>query len=221
MNWTEATVHVIDFEGSRRSGILEFGVATVRGGRVVETRTRLCRPRGRVSREEVRTHGIRAEEAERGEPFETEWAYFTARRRTGPFAAHFAAVENSLLKSVWPYPGNVPDFTGMAASSSDWGPWVDSGRLLPGLFEGLCGIGLSELIEAFDQTEALARLAEEHCPPDRRAYHCALYDALASALLLFVVAGYPEYRDRSLSWLLEMSAGSGRDGERLRQRRLF
>jgi DNA polymerase-3 subunit epsilon len=27
-------------------------------------------------------------------------------------------------------------------------------------------------------------LAAKHCPPQRRKYHCALYDALASALIL-------------------------------------
>jgi DNA polymerase-3 subunit epsilon len=30
----------------------------------------------------------------------------------------------------------------------------------------------------------LDSLAERHCPSQRRKYHCALYDALASALIL-------------------------------------
>ena len=53
--WTEQPIFFVDFEGSRASGILEFGVAEVRRGRVVSVRTRLCRPAGPV-REIGRAH---------------------------------------------------------------------------------------------------------------------------------------------------------------------
>ncbi len=221
MSWLDATVHVIDFEGSRASGILEYGMVTIQGGLIRETHTRLCRPTGEIREEDVRTHGIRREEADRHEPFSREWDLFSGRRKTGPFAAHFAPVENSLIKSVWPYPGRSPDFTGLGGTTVEWGPWVDTGRLLPRLFEGLPGAGLSGLVEAFGCRETLDRLAGEYCPPERGGYHCALYDALGSALLLLKIAEFPQFRDRSLAWLLEMSAGSGDKGEVLRQRRLF
>ena len=38
------------------------------------------------------------------------WERFAGLRATGPLAAHFAPVENSLLRKVWPYPREVPDF---------------------------------------------------------------------------------------------------------------
>lgn len=221
MSWTEATLHIIDFEGSKASGILEYGLVTVEGGRILETRTRLCRPTGRVSEEDRRTHGIRAEEAEREAPFAEEWDLFLSRRKKGFFGAHFASVENSLIRSVWPFPGAVPDFSGVTSGLAGWGPWVDTGRLLPNLYAGLPGAGLADLIEAFRLRGRLEALAAEHCPAVRRGYHCALYDALASAVLLSVIAEEPSYRRRSLRWLLEMSAGSATRGEALRQRRLF
>src|SRR5579871_3747647 len=46
MRWVEQPVFFIDFEGSHAAGILEYGVVTVLGGRVVETKTRLCRAAG-------------------------------------------------------------------------------------------------------------------------------------------------------------------------------
>ncbi len=221
MNWMEATLHVIDFEGSRSSGILEYGLVVMKGGEIVETATRLCCPTGEIREEDIRTHGIRKEHASLHEPFTCEWELFSRSRKNGPLAAHFASVENSLLKSVWPYPGISPDFTGMSARSLQWGPWVDTGRLIPRLFKRIPGAGLAELIDAFGYEGKLEALAREHCSPSRRKYHCALYDALGSALLLLKIAEYPEFRDRSLRWLLEMSAGSGDKSEELRQSRFF
>ncbi len=221
MSWTEATLHIIDFEGNKTSGILEYGLVTVRGAEILETRTRLCGPIGRIREEDVRTHGIRPAVIKGEAPFAHEWDLFLGRRKTGFFGAHFASVENSLIRSVWPFPGTVPDFTGGTAGMVDWGPWVDTGRLLPNLYSGLSGAGLADLIEAFGQRDRLEELAAEYCPEDRRRYHCALYDALASAVLISVPAKEPAYRRHSLRWLLEMSSGSAARSEPLRQKRLL
>ena len=51
MSWTEQPIFFVDFEGSRASGVLEYGVATLLGGQVVETATRLCAATGRVRAE--------------------------------------------------------------------------------------------------------------------------------------------------------------------------
>ena len=40
-DWKDTPVHFIDFEGNSTSGIIEFGVVTLRGGEIAETRTRL------------------------------------------------------------------------------------------------------------------------------------------------------------------------------------
>jgi len=59
--WTDQPIHFIDFEGSRASGVLEYGVVTLRGGRVMEARTRLCQATGRVDAQDTAVHGLRAE----------------------------------------------------------------------------------------------------------------------------------------------------------------
>ncbi|MEX2382504.1 MAG: 3'-5' exonuclease [Opitutales bacterium] len=221
MFWTEGAIHFIDFEGSLESGILEYGLATLKNGKITETKTRLCRPTGRVRERDVATHQIREEQAMRFAPFSDEWALFTDCRRTGPLAAHFASTENSLIKSVWPYPPASPDFTGIHASLVEWGPWVDTGRILPALFRNLPDAGLEALIGAFSLQEELDSLAKAHCPGDRAGYHCALYDAMAAALLLLEVGRCEAYRNKPMGWLLEMSAGTGKKREELRQTRLF
>ena len=39
--WTEIPIHVVDFEGSLRTGVVEYGVATLLGGDIINTSTRL------------------------------------------------------------------------------------------------------------------------------------------------------------------------------------
>ena len=67
MRWTEQPIYFVDFEGSRASGILEFGVAEVLGGKITSARTRLCRAMGPVRPEDVAVHGLQ-EAALTGEP---------------------------------------------------------------------------------------------------------------------------------------------------------
>ena len=110
MSWTEQPIFFVDFEGSRASGILEFGVVEVLRGEIVSARTRLCRAIGSVREEDAAVHGLRAEVLLGHAPFAEEWTYFSSLRELGPLAAHYAGVENGLLKSVWPYPRSVPDF---------------------------------------------------------------------------------------------------------------
>jgi DNA polymerase III epsilon subunit-like protein len=51
-------------------------------------------------------------------------------------------------------------------------------------------------------------LAGAHCPIGRRRPHCALYDALASALLLLRMEEEADLAGRvSLHWLLRISEG--------------
>ena len=46
--WTDQLIHFVDFEGSTVSGVLEYGVVSLRGGEIVAARGRLCRATGRV-----------------------------------------------------------------------------------------------------------------------------------------------------------------------------
>src|ERR1700676_2656224 len=110
MSWTEQPIFFVDFEGSPASGVLEYGVATLLGGRVTGAKTRLCRATGRVPARDIAVHGLHAEILSAHAPFADEWEYFAGLRERGPLAAHYAGVENALLKSIWPYPRNSPDF---------------------------------------------------------------------------------------------------------------
>lgn len=220
--WTEQPIHFIDFEGSLGSGVLEYGVVTLRGAEIGETRTRLCRATGRVRAEDAELHGLDAAAVAGEAAFAEDFEVFARLRESGPLAAHFANAENTLIKAVWPYPRTSPDFArGGASAVTDWGPWVDPGRIYPQLYPGLASARLGELVAAFGLQERLDALAAERCPPERRHYHAALYDALAGALLLVRLAAEPAVAGQSMLWLLEMSTLDGERREGLRQRELF
>lgn len=222
MAWTDQLIHFIDFEGSVASGILEYGVVTMRGAEIVETSTRLCRATGRVWAEDAAVHRLDAAAVEACAPFAEEFERFARWRETGPLAAHFSNAENTLIKAVWPYPRTAPDFArGGAARVTEWGAWIDTGRLYPQLYPTLASAKLGEVVAAFGLQEKLDAVAAERCPADRRFYHAALYDALAGALLLGRLAEEPAVAEQPLAWLLEMSTLDGARRDELRQSGLF
>jgi DNA polymerase III epsilon subunit-like protein len=221
MAWTEQLIHFVDFEGSVASGILEYGVVTMRGAEVVETHTRLCQATGRVRAEDAALHGIEATAVAEAAPFAEDFEVFAKWRETGPLAAHFANAENTLIKAVWPYPRTSPDFARPGAVITEWGPWIDTGRLYPQFYPTLASAKLGELVAAFGLQAKLDELAEAHCPPERRRYHAALYDALAGALLLGRLADEPTLAGQTCAWLLAMSTLDGEKRDALRQGGLF
>ena len=205
MHWADTTIHFIDFEGNANSGIIEFGVVTLRGGKIVTTRTRLCRAEGRVTAEDTAVHGLDEAAVRAAAPFKDEWEYFAGLREGGPLAAHFAHVENHLLKRSWAYPRSAPDFARPGKVATEWGPWIDTGRLYPQFFPQLGEGRLEELVAACGLQGGLDALAMVHCPAGRRQYHAALYDALGSALLLRGLLQRPEFASATIPWLLQMS----------------
>jgi DNA polymerase III epsilon subunit-like protein len=221
MVWTEQLIHFVDFEGSVASGILEYGVVTMRGAEVVETHTRLCQATGRVRAEDAALHGIEATAVAEAAPFAEDFEVFAKWRETGPLAAHFANAENTLIKAVWPYPRTSPDFARPGAVITEWGPWIDTGRLYPQFYPTLASAKLGELVAAFGLQAKLDELAEAYCPPERRRYHAALYDALAGALLLGRLADEPTLAGQTCAWLLAMSTLDGEKRDALRQGGLF
>ncbi|WP_221030600.1 3'-5' exonuclease [Actomonas aquatica] len=221
MSWPAQTIHFIDFEGGATCGILEYGVVTLRGGEIVDTATRLCRATGRVRPEDVAVHGIEPMAVAEEAPFTEEFERFASLRESGPLAAHFANAENTMLKSVWPYARQAPDWVRPGAVSTEWGPWIDTGRLYPQLYLGLESARLEELVGRMRLQNELDRVALELCPLDRRRYHAALYDALAGALLLRHLATEPEVAAQSLPWLLTMSTLDPDKREAMTQGDLF
>ncbi|MFH1499659.1 MAG: 3'-5' exonuclease [Verrucomicrobiota bacterium] len=221
MSWTEQPIHFIDFEGSAASGILEYGVVTIQHGEIVSARTRLCRPTGRVRSEDVAVHGIDPAAVAGRAPFSDEFALFAGLRESGPLAAHFAGVENGLIKSVWPYPRAAPDFARLGGRVLEWGPWIDTGRLYPQIYDGLASANLEALVAAFGLQPALDKAAAKWCPPERVRYHAALYDALAGALLLARLTREAATSGVSTAWLLTKSTLDPEKRASLEQGELF
>lgn len=221
MHWHETPIHFIDFEGARGCGILEYGVATVLGGGIVSTATRLCRAKGRVRAEDTEVHGIRAEDTDAAAPFSDDWELFAGMRARGPLAAHFASTEDSLIRGAWPYARVSPDFSRPGDSTAGWGPWIDTGRIVPGCLTGLRSARLEDLVADCGVQAELDELAQRHCPAGRARYHAALYDAMAAALLLVALGRRPEFAKMTLPWLFAHSVMSGEARDELRQGKLF
>ena len=221
MHWADTPIHFIDFEGNAASGIIEFGVVTLRGGEITGTRTRLCAPVGRIPAEDAAVHGLREPDLWEADPFNDEWEYFAGLRGSGPLAAHFAQAENHLLRTVWAYPRQSPDFARPGLTATEWGPWIDTGRLYPQFFPQLGDGKLEELVTACGLQAELDTLAAAHCPAARRRYHAALYDALAGTLLLRALLQRPELSSATIPWLLQMSTLDGGKRDALQQRDLF
>lgn len=221
VSWIDHAIHFIDFEGSRASGVLEYGVATVRGGRVEAARTRLCSPTGTVPAEDVAVHGLAAPALAGQPPFSSDWEYFAALRESGPFAAHYAGVENGLLKAVWPFARPSPDYIKVGERTVEWGPWIDTARIYSQLYPALSSGRLEAIVAAAGLQPELDRLAAVHCPAPRRRYHAALYDALAGALLLNALAAQPSCTAMSIGHLIVLSTLDPAKREALRQPELF
>lgn len=201
-------VHVIDFEGNRQSGVVEYGVATVKGIRITECYSRICAPIGTIADRDRRQHGISESLAGRQPAFDTEWALFSGLRERGPFCAHNVSVEAGLLEAVWPCPRRSPNFAEPGLLEADWGPWLDTLQLYRHVYPGLESYKLEDLVRLFGLQEALEGQAAVFCPRGRQRYHAALYDALASALLYIRLKEEAELASVSLRWLIMQSAAS-------------
>lgn len=211
MFWQEIPIHVLDFEGSVRTGIIEYGVATLLGGRIVETATRLCSVRAPIPIEESEVHGIFDEDVEGRPPVEADWEFFKKLRGNGLLGSHHAPAEIGMLTSVWSVPGTVPDFSlETRPPTVDWGPWIDTCRIAKEWFPREPKHGLGALIERFEIGERVERDAKKFCPKMRSRYHCALYDAIAAAHLLINMCEHPFFAKSEILDLVRASTSARR-----------
>ncbi len=217
----DTPIHVIDFEGSRQSGIVEYGVVTLHGEKIVAAHTRLCAPIGTISDRDRMQHGISEEAAAGAARFDAEWRFFAELRATGPLCAHNAAVEDGLLRTVWAYPRNSPDFSEDGQTTATWGPWLDTLYLYRRIYPQLQSHKLADLIGQFDLQASMDEQAKLYCPEKRQRYHCALYDTLASALLLRRLYEEPELQSLSLRWLFLQSSSTDAARDSMGQQDLF
>lgn len=200
-------MHVLDFEGGPRTGVVEFGAVTLLGGRVAGFLTGRCAPRADVPAEETRCHGLAAADLRGERPFESRWPDFLSLRSAGLLAAHQASVEARLLAATWPHPSAVPAVAEVAEARAEWGPWVDTLALARLRRPGLGDYALQPLVDRLGLAARLEAEARSLCPEGRRRYHAAGFDALAAALVLLALAPPGERLGR----LLADSAPAGSD----------
>jgi len=217
----DTPIHVIDFEGSRQSGVVEYGYATLEHGEIVDSQTRICAPVGTITDIDRGQHGISEDRASGEALFEAEWPLFAHLRETGPFCAHNASVEDGFLRAVWSCPRTSPDFAEPGQTTATWAPWLDTLHIYRRVYPHLDNHKLQALIVLFDLQSALDAHAATVCPAERRHYHCALYDALASALLLQRLADEPSLADASLRWLFLQSTASAAARDSMGQQELL
>jgi DNA polymerase III epsilon subunit-like protein len=154
------TIHVIDFEGNGELGITEFGVVTLRNFEITATETAHCLG-----------------------DFHRHLPLFLSLRRSGLLGAHSAQTEDCLLRRYWASPGQVPSFF-QEKTTLSWGPWVDTKLLYRRLFAAVPSYELDTLVWTFAMDGELKNLAKTLCPPSAIGFHNALFDALATALLI-------------------------------------
>ena len=176
-------IYVIDFEGSTQTGIIEYGIVGLLNGEIFETHTKICKSFAKISEMEFLLHKISFEETADKQPFSDNIDLFIEKRKKGPFCAHNAIFEEKLLASNFPVVHNIPTFFDNIPRLG-WGPWVDTYSIYRRSFPKLKKFTLSALINSFTLSEKLYSIAKSLCPPTRCNYHCALFDAIASALLL-------------------------------------
>jgi len=216
-------IHIIDFEGSPNTGVLEWGMVSIQGERILEAKTRLCGTEKSIDTIESQQHGITSELVVECPAFEKDFDLFAKLRKSGPLCAHNASVEDRFLKNTWSYTRQVPDFSNPEENKllTSWGPWLDTLPIYRRLYPDLDNYQLNTLIHLFSLEETLNALARIYCPKDRVRYHCALYDALASALLLQRLFTLKELNNLSLFQLFTLSASSASVYNQRRQQELF
>lgn len=175
-------IHIFDFEGNAREGILEYGKISLQNGQLIQPETQFFhhqRPVEIFSKKEK----IHRDDIENAPDIQEKFADFQQWRRTGFFAAHGAKTEDSLLRKTWASPGKVPSFLETNFTIS-WGPWIDSERLYRLYFPELSSYKLRDLIQIFQLEIPLRNYVRDICPPNRQEFHCALFDTIATGFLL-------------------------------------
>ena len=207
------SVYVIDFEGSLQTGILEYGIVEVSSTNgILGADTQLCKNKTNISHLEQECHHLKSDNLSHCSYFEDHLELFIKARQNAFFCAHNAAFENTLLSAY------APILT-THHQSHTWEPWIDTYFLYKKYLK-ISSCGLNDLIKIFDLGEVLEKISGKFCPPTRKNFHCALYDALACALLFLNFIRLPEIQSKSLTWLLQMSSPL-KTAQELQQQQLF
>ncbi len=183
-------LHIIDFEGNPRYGVVEYGVVTLTASGIESCLGGLCAPCGDIPPADTRVHGIDRAMADGRPLFSTHFDRFVDLRRSGVFCAHNASVEHNLLKATWAYPPFVPGWSDEGAEVADWGPWLCTLQLARAVIPDAPSHSLESLAYGGPLRERIEKIAREHCAAGRGRPHCALYDAIATTVWLEAVVGF-------------------------------
>jgi DNA polymerase III epsilon subunit-like protein len=200
------TFYGLDFEGSLQSGVLEVGVVALEAGELGQCFSKFYAPKGMVSDQEVRVHGLNPASLQGEKDFQEDWELFRNFRQKGLWVAHHAATENAFLTRAWPHPGVMPlPSSALKSTSYEWGPWVDTHAIYRSVYKGLPSYQLMDLIDTFGLGQPLYRAAKQVCPAGRVRPHAALFDALAAVFLVKNLV--KDFGDKAYDarWLLEKS----------------
>ncbi len=207
-------IFAVDFEGSAKIGVVEYGVAEIRGGEIVCAHTRICAPKAKISARDSGFFGISNEMANSQKPFSADLPLFCKMRARGIFMAHNAVVEDSFLRSALPSPGIVPDFA-HGGVTPEWAPWLDTCVLVRNLFPSAGGAKLSDCARSFGVQERIDEAAKKFCPENRAKWHRALYDAIACAVLFIRIGEFDGMERADIPWYAKYSGVGDAGQERL------
>ena len=149
---------VIDFEGSRKSGIQQASIIDFKSFSV-----------------------IRSHEFLKGDGDFNDWILDVIDKSPNDFwVSHNISIEKNLLTSQMPYLRNASFNKG----NITWGPWVDSLKGYKKLYPNLIDYNLKDLCEIFLTKEEIAPLSKVYCKRSKIAYHQSTFDALVTFMLL-------------------------------------
>lgn len=211
-------IYAIDFEGSLQTGILEYGIVGISAQHgIFSTETNLCKNKTKIPLADTHCHGLKSNNLQEQLDFSHYLNHFINLRSKAFFCAHNATFENTLLSNYCPILPNACTLTNI--KTQHWGPWIDTYFLYKKFIKNK-SYALNELIDFFNLSENLSLLGKKFCPLTRKNFHCALFDALACALLLLNFIRNIKPNSTSLTWLLSQSTPI-EIGEKIRQPQLW
>ena len=215
----EIPIHILDFEGSHNSGVIEWGIVTLFQNEIKTTKTRLCSANGHINKKETYHHGLSEDLLLKHKHFSADFNYFSSLRESGPYCAHNAQVEELFLRNAWPYTRLSKNFAYIKKDkfSNNWGPFLDTLQIYRKLYPNLKSYKLDFLVKNFDLKQELDKYSTISCPPERSKYHCALYDALACTLLLKRIILLEGFKTIDLPYLFTISTNSSAAYNAMRQ----
>ena len=149
---------VIDFEGSRKSGIQQASIIDFKSFTV-----------------------IRSHEFLKDDGNFNDWILNLINNGPNDFwVSHNISIEKNLLTSQMPYLRN----SSSNKDSITWGPWLDSLKVYKKLYPNLNNYNLKNLSEIFLTKEEIADLSKVYCKRSKKAYHQSTFDSLVTFKLI-------------------------------------